>query len=232
MPDSSVTILCTRPVDDSFVEAAAEVGIDLQILSFIDTEPVLTIETQQEIEHALTLSTAVVFTSMNAVEAVATLVDGEQPDWMVYCMGNTTKKLAEKYFGKDAVAATGEDASDLADSIIADDIGSVVFFCGDVRRNELPDKLEAEEIEVTEIVVYETIFTPHKIKIPLNGLIFFSPTAVKSFFSVNKVAENTIIFAIGKTTASEVSKFCKNKIIIAAAPAKDQLVEEAITYFS
>ncbi|MES1223753.1 MAG: hypothetical protein ABUT20_50120, partial [Bacteroidota bacterium] len=58
-----------------------------------------------------------------------------------------------------------------------------------------------------------------------------SPSAVNSFFSVNKIDNKTILFAIGKTTAGEIKKFAVNKIIIADAPSKELLAEQAIKYF-
>ena len=49
MQEYKTFILCTRPVDASLVEKAQAKNIGLDILSFIETEPVNTIEVQQEI---------------------------------------------------------------------------------------------------------------------------------------------------------------------------------------
>ena len=232
MQKDKISILCTRTISDSLLSYAEGEGIDLHVESFIETEPVETIEIQQEIEQAGLLSATVVFTSMNAVEAVANVLDGQIPDWEIFCIGNTTKELVEKYFGEESLKDTAEDASLLADTIVIEgETDEVIFFCGDQRRSELIEKLNEQGIEVNEIVVYQTIETPHKIHQNYNGIIFFSPTAVRSFFKKNQSKEGTIFFAIGNTTAAEIKKFTKNKIIIGDEPSKEKLVETAIDFF-
>lgn len=108
----------------------------------------------------------------------------------------------------------------------------MVFFCGDLRREELPDLLKKAGIELTEVVVYQTLETPIKINKDYDGILFFSPSAVKSFFSINQVNSNALFFAIGNTTANAIKPFSKNSIIVSEFPAKDQLLDKAIKYFS
>jgi uroporphyrinogen-III synthase len=55
---------------------------------------------------------------------------------------------------------------------------------------------------------------------------------VEIFFIKNKLPETTVVFAIGDTTAKTVHKYCTNKIITARHPGKDELMEQAIEYFS
>ena len=81
MPQNKITILSTRPLATSIIEDAATQGVAIDVQSFIETEAIQSIEVQQEIEHALLQSTTVVFTSMNAVEAVAQYIDEEKLFW-------------------------------------------------------------------------------------------------------------------------------------------------------
>ncbi|MGG9960392.1 uroporphyrinogen-III synthase [Ferruginibacter sp. SUN106] len=233
MQQNKIAILCTRPLNTILVKEAAAKGITIDELSFIETEPVQTIEVQQEIEQALLLSSTIVFTSMNAVEAVAAWKDEQQPDWNIYSIGTTTHKLAEEYFGADKIAGTANSAAELANVIAGDRfIDEVIFFCGDQRRDELPDILRQNNVEVNEITVYQTIAVPHKITTAYHGILFFSPSAVESFFSNNKIPEQTILFAIGNTTAATIKKFTNNKIIISDAPGKENLVQRMMEYFT
>ncbi|MEI9955153.1 MAG: uroporphyrinogen-III synthase [Ferruginibacter sp.] len=214
------------------VKQTKAAGIVIDELSFIETAPIQTIEVQQEIEQALLLSATVVFTSMNAVEAVAAWQNEEQPDWNIYCIGTTTNKLVQEYFGEEHIAGTANAATELAELIAANEfIDEVIFFCGDQRRNELPEILQQNNIDVNEIVVYETIAVPHKINIDYHGILFFSPSAVESFFSNNKIAAQTVLFAIGNTTATTIKKFSNNKIIISDKPGKENLVQKMMEYF-
>jgi len=233
MQQNNIRILCTRPLDEVLVEEAKAAGIVIDESPFITTEPIQTIEVQQEIEQALLLSATVVFTSMNAVEAVATWQNEEQPDWNIYCIGTTTNKLVAEYFGEHSIAGTANSATELAELIVADRfIDKVIFFCGDQRRDELPELLQQNNIEVNEIVVYQTIALPHKITGAYHGILFFSPSAVESFFSNNTIPQQTILFAIGNTTATTIKKFTNNKIIISDTSGKENLVQKMMEYFT
>ncbi|GAO41786.1 uroporphyrinogen-III synthase [Flavihumibacter petaseus] len=228
--DEQPVILSTRPLPDALVQAALEQGVTIDISPFIDTVPVDTIEVISEVETALQLSITVIFTSQNAVEAVGSILPHEAPpEWRIYSIGEATREAVVHYFGEDRLAGTAPDAEALADLIIEEDEGDeVYFFCGDKRRPELPEKLEEAGIMLTEIVVYETILLPHAIKNHYAGVLFFSPSAAESFFSLNQLEEHTIAFAIGKTTAAAIRRFTNNMIITADAPDKDNLVMKAL----
>lgn len=225
-------LLSTRPLDDETIEEAAERRVKIDCISFIDTEPIQTIDVQQEVETVLLQSATVVFTSMNAVDAVAGFMQEDQPEWSIYCMGNTTRQLVKEFFGDNSIAGTADNATDLAWLIIEEgETEEVIFFCGDQRRDELPSILQNNGIGVTEITVYETIATPVLIKQHYNGILFFSPSAVDSFFSVNKVTGNTVLFAIGATTAAAIKKRSQAAVVVGDSAGKQALAEKAINYF-
>lgn len=232
MQENKIHILCTRPLPASLIDEAAEAGIDIEIQSFIETESILSVEVQQEIEQASIKTATVVFTSMNAVDAVTVFLDGHQPDWSIYCIGTATARLVKEYFGEEVIAGTAADAASLADLIAEDEfIEEVIFFCGDQRRDELPDILQRNNIEVNEIVVYQTIALHQQVDKEYHGILFFSPSAVQSFFTKNTLPEKTIPFAIGNTTAAEIKKYSANKIIVSDEPGKESLVKTMMEYF-
>jgi len=228
-----ISILCTRPLNATLVDEAMNAGIHIHELSFIETENIQSITVQQEIEQVVLQKATVVFTSMNAVEAVAFYKEGTQPDWDIYCIGTTTNKLVAKYFGQEKIKGTANDAASLAELITEDRfIDEVVFFCGDQRRDELPAILQEHDIEVNEIEVYQTISIAHKIDKVYHGILFFSPSAVASFFKNNKLPDATILFSIGNTTANEIKKYSSNKIITSDEPGKEHLVMKMMEYFT
>jgi len=170
---------------------------------------------------------------MNAVEAIANELNEQHPGWRIYSIGNTTKQLIKRYFGEEAIAGTADSAAELAEIIVEeDDSNELFFFCGDQRRDELPDILRNNNIQVNEIVVYQTIPVKHKIENSYHGILFFSPSAVESFFRNNKVVDQTILFAIGNTTATKIKKYTNNKIIVGDEPGKENLVMEMIKYYT
>ena len=232
MLQTNISILSTRPLPEPVIEEAAQQGIAIDVESFIETEAIQTIAVQQEIEQALLQSAVIIFTSMNAVEAVASFMTEEMPDWIIYCMGQTTQELVKTYFGAASIAGTASNAAELADLVLEEnDINEVIFFCGDQRRDELPEMLLSNDVAVNEIVVYQTIATPRRIKKEYNGILFFSPSAVDSFFVKNKPGKHTTLFAIGNTTTAAIRKHSSNSIITSDKPGKERLLEKAINYF-
>jgi uroporphyrinogen-III synthase len=233
MPQNSVHILITRPVDESMLYDAREAGLNMEVVSFIETEPIQTVQLQQEVELVLLQSATIVFTSANAVEAVAAQSVDHDPDWEIFCIGRRTKELVEEHFGKHHIAGYANNASELAQVILeTTDAREIIFFCGDNRRPELPHTLKEHDIHVEEIVVYQTIGLPRKVNKHYQGILFFSPSAVDSFFQLNVAAEKTVFFAIGNTTAQAIRKHTTNKILVSDQPDKNHLVEMAIEYFT
>jgi uroporphyrinogen-III synthase len=232
MPQNKPLILSTREIDQELIDYASANGIVLEFSPFIKTETIKTSEVQQEIEQALLLSITVVFTSVNAVEAVADELQGQDPDWKIYCIGYSTKDAVEKYFGENLLAGAADNAVELAELIIEESVDDeVFFFCGDQHRPELPEMLRKDSFEVSEIIVYQTILLPHKLEKNYDGILFFSPSAVKSFFQINKIKEQAVLFAIGDTTAGELKKLSKNKILVSDQPVKRSLVEKVISFY-
>ncbi|MEO8862542.1 MAG: uroporphyrinogen-III synthase [Ginsengibacter sp.] len=232
MHKNKIHILSTRPVDKNLVHEAAKFDIVLDEISFIKTEAIIDDELDKKIKRLLLQELSIVFTSMNAVDAVSKFII-TKPTWKIYCIGNTTKNLVKKYFGEESIIATAENAAHLADKIASDaTISSITFFCGDKRREELPEKLKSNNISVDEITVYRTKETAEIITKTYDGILFYSPSAVNSFFFKNKVVAQTQLFAIGSTTANALQQFTKQPVSIASRPDKENLVKLAINHFS
>lgn len=234
MRDKKILILSTRPLDGALIEKAAFQKITIDTVSLINIKKHVTNEVVKKIELLSRETATVVFTSMNAVEILVELlpVNALIPHWNIYCIGGATFTLVKKYWPYDHVAYTAKDATELAQRIIADKIEKIVFFCGNKRREELPGLLQQANIVVDELIVYETIETPEVVVKNYDGILFFSPSAVYSYFSGNTPSEKTILFAIGNTTANAIKQFSRNSIIVSDFPAKDQLVDKALNYFS
>jgi len=234
MPDPTNHILSTRPLTSALLEEAAAHGITLDVLPFIATEPITEPVLQARLRELMTQPLIAVFTSTNGVEAVAQECKdkGRPAPWQIFCIGSATCRLVESYFGKEAIIGTSPSASGLAEVIIRQSPSEVFFFGGDRRREELPDRLQQASIRVNEIAVYRTHLTPNPISKEYNGIAFFSPSAVQSFFSINKVSAKTILFAIGETTAAAIRmQMPGSKVIVSTAPDADILIHQLIDYF-
>lgn len=167
-----------------------------------------------------------IFSSQNAVESV--LKYPELKSKSVFCVGLKTKKILEKNGFK--VLVYNEYAADLAEiitSIYNDE--SFTFFCGNIRRDELPNVLTKNNITFNEITVYETNLKPYKVEHKIDALLFFSPSAVNSFLESN-IITNEICFCIGTTTAKALENKAKN-IVIASQPSVENVITEVIKYY-
>lgn len=233
MKKTKLKIVSTKSLSKEVIEKALMNDIVVDELPFITTAPINTDELKKTLKGFLQQNITAVFTSKNAAHAFDQIANSEVP-WKIFCIGQSTKKFVSKIFGEEKISGTADSASELSDVILQDkEIKKVIFFCGKQRREELPQKLKAEEIEVEEIVVYETFETPQKLSRKIyDGILFFSPSAVNSFFSLNKINEQTQIFAIGKTTADAIHKHIKKEIIIAETPSEENVVEQIILHFS
>lgn len=237
MENKRINILCTRPVDKSLVDDAVRKGFNVNTLEFIKTVAIKNHSLQQQVQLLGSKPCIAVFTSMNAVDSVIDLLQGIKPSWKIFCMGNTTRQLVVKYFGIDSLVATAVNATDLANTIVdyrqsIVDNSECIFFCGDQRRDELPDVLKANHIAITEITVYKTNEISQVINKHYDAILFFSPSAVHSYFKNNQAQSSTIIYAIGGTTANAARSYCDNKIVISETPSKDDLFRLCIKKFT
>lgn len=230
MQKTKIQILSTRPLNSELKDEAALHNIIIDEISFIETKLIESKEISDIIENYLQQNTTAIFTSMNAVDAVAKHLK-QKPKWKIYCIGNTTKELVNEHFGEEAIIGTASNAEELGDIIIRDKINHAVFFCGDQRRDELPGKLKQHDVITDEVVVYKTDETPVLISKKYNGVLFFSPSAVQSFFSINTVDKETQLFAIGSTTAKAIQQYNKNNVVISGMPGKENLVRQVIGYY-
>src|SRR5450432_2382176 len=94
----------------------------------------------------------------------------------------------------------------------------------------LPDILKKNGVRLTELIVYDTRLTPVQIKESPDAILFFSPTAVQSFFSINTLAPDTRVFAMGKTTAAALTTFTSNEIIISPESDKAYVFNMAVEH--
>jgi uroporphyrinogen-III synthase len=240
MPNERPRILCTRPLSEQLLQEAAAQGLDISVQAFTDIQPLVTKELWAAIQPLLSRNIAAVFTSAHAVKTLeqhylpqAGPFDAVGYNWQIYCLEAGTLQAVQEALPASPVKATAANATELANAILKQgDVSDVYFFCGRQRREELPSILSKQGVRVHEIVLYENVPTPAITGADYDGIFFFSPSAVTSFFSVNKLPKTTVCFAIGATTAGTVEDFTDNRVIISTAPRAESMVQTAIFYFN
>ena len=216
-----IQILSTKTLLNNQREALVNAGFNVIEADFIKTKsnPFQLNEINENL----------IFTSQNAVQSF--LLDPKSAELKsknVFCVGLKTKIMLSEN-GYNVVAYTGyaEDLAEIITLIYASE--SYTFFSGNLRRETLPKALKDAKIKFNEIQVYETTLTPQKIKIPVEAILFFSPSGIESYLKENKI-KNETCFCIGTTTSSALEGITKN-VIIATQPTIEDVIEEVIAEY-
>lgn len=217
----SIKILSTKKLSEGHKQLFEEAKFDLIEADFIKTE-----HSNFELKD---INDNLIFTSQNAVYSVLEHKDVEQLKTKnIFCVGLKTKALlTENGFEVMAYMGYASDLAEIITLIYAKE--SYTFFSGNLRRDVLPGALKEAGIKFNEIKVYDTTLTPQKITKTVDGILFFSPSAVESYLKDNKIKKE-LCFCIGETTAEALNGVTKN-IIQAEHPTIEDTIMDCIAEF-
>jgi len=170
-----------------------------------------------------------IFTSKNSVQSILEYKNvNDLKDKNCFCVGDKTSEMLQQNGFK--VAAQTDYATELANIIVKNHKQeSFTFFSGNLRLDTLPLTFKVNGIIFEEVEVYETTPSPKKIIAALNGILFFSPSAIDSYLLENTITNQTC-FCIGTTTANAL-KNKTDKIIIANKPSVQNTIIQCINYY-
>ncbi|MCW2117919.1 uroporphyrinogen-III synthase [Flavobacterium sp. 7A] len=222
---SQISILSTKTLSEEQRQVFIDADFDLLEQDFIDIK--------SNLFQLDKINDNLIFSSQNAVISLM-----EQSDWevlktkTVFCVGIKTKDLLEQ--NGFTVAVYMDYASELAEIItLIYNKESYTFLSGNLRKETLPEALKNAEITFNEIEVYQTTLAPFKISDQENfdGIMFFSPSAVESYLSNNKIKKE-ICFCVGNTTAQALEDNKIKNIIIAEIPTIEDVIVEVMDYYN
>jgi uroporphyrinogen-III synthase len=230
--DTMKNILVTRTLTDAQIILASGLGLNVTIIPSIN----ITLRDnwssiQQTIDD--TENPVLVFTSKNGVRAIEQFLEhgGRLPDNLpMYTVGQKTAECLSN-LGFSSNTPKEQDATGLARLILQDTVESnlssdttILHFCGNKRRDEFRQFLNDSDIEVRDIVVYKTELNnmniPNK---PFKAMLFYSPSAVQAFRKSGGFQKQPLpeLFAIGPTTAEELSIEAEKHVHISPEPDTD-----------
>lgn len=189
-------IWITRTMSEEQMELVTHLNLSVQIVPLTKIKYLL-------FSDDIPAAQAWVFTSQNALFNIKK----NNFNGIVYASGKkTAQKL--KTLGFYPKSGENENALSLAKKIVDDGVKDALFFCGNQRRNDLPDYLRKKNIILKEKVVYETHMTPKKIKDKVGDALFFmSPSAVTSFAMMNQFKSDRNYYSIGSTTSTALKRY-------------------------
>lgn len=170
------------------------------------------------------------FTSKNAVLSILKNKNAASLKQInCICVGEKTKELLEQngfvvldftHYAEDLTKVILEKYSDKR----------FAFFCGNLRRNVLPDFFNENQIKFHEIQVYQNQLTPRKINEEFDAVLFFSPSGVISFLEKNTL-EDQVCFCIGTTTADALASYTKH-VILSEKPIIASVLDKVAEFYS
>ena len=173
-----------------------------------------------------------IFTSKNAVKVFVNALQKASKDrsvYQCYCVGDKTRAFLEEE--ELTVVETARNAHELAEKIIQKyKTNRFIYISGNLRRNELPERLSNHNVWYKEIVGYKTQLTPKLFLQHFDGVLFFSPSGIRSYTKANPTAKSPA-FCIGETTA-EAAKPHFDTIIIANRPTTENVLVQTIKFFN
>jgi uroporphyrinogen-III synthase len=227
----SIVILSTKKLKSSVAKRAADRGYDLIQYDFIKTVP---LDDEDMSSRMAAIDEWLIFTSRQAVKIFATQLksmEAPAPVYKIYCLQGETMKAVKK-LTKSEICGTAKDAAALANLIVSERRSNAFsFICGKLRRDDLMQILTGHGIVVTEIQVYDTVLRGKRIEDQYQGIAFFSPSAVESYFQTNILAQDVPAFCIGKTTAAAFREHSHNKVVTADEPSQEMVMEAVHDYF-
>jgi uroporphyrinogen-III synthase len=222
-------IVCTRKLNEQDKQEALGHGFLIADQDFLSFNYLSGDHLAEVIKHA---GHSFIFTSQHAVKAVLKVMDAYQVKLVnkdCFCIEGKTKQLAVQH-GFNVIGEAGNSAS-LASIILASNRQEVIFFSGNLKREELVNILAANHIKVHEHVVYHKSLLPLKIQYDYHAVMFFSPSQIDAFVAANDLPNETPAFCIGTTTGDYLSHKGHKNTQVAAEKNISSVLNKIYEYY-
>ena len=209
-----VTVFSTKKIADlqKIHDILPEDRFDFHSLNFISTPP-------KTISHDTQLLPNIIISSQNALPELKKHFSQQSlqaEQFRFFCVGKTTaQRVSETFIPPQFVADT---AQKLAHHVVQQPHTKYSYVCSENRLDALPKMLIDHGIRCREVHAYRTVLNPQRMTIAPDAILFFSPSGVQSFFSLNQT-NRAVAFCIGSTTATEAQRRTKIKVISCQEPA-------------
>ena len=212
---SSILVTQPKPTNDvsPYFSIAEKYGIKVDFREFIDVQPVSYKDFRKDKINILEY-TAIIFTSRNAVDHFFRICQEaklEMPAEMKYfCISEQTANYLQKYIvlRKRKLFVGERTAADLFDVIKKHKGEKFLYPCSDIRKDDLPVFMRANNLKFSEAVIYRTVASDLSdlSDVKYDCIAFFSPSGISSLFInfPNFVQGGTRLAAFGPTTAKAV----------------------------
>jgi len=223
------TVLSTRSLSEKDIAYARSLDLEIQCEDFIEVK-IISFDDAGFLKNDFD---SVVFTSSNAVKAL--MEKSGYKEWLksknIFSIsGKTNEELLKS--GIHAVTIAN-DAETLANKIVQGELSkNILHPCGNLTLDILKTKMNQSNIKYHPLIIYKIKLKSIKLEKEYDAVLFFSPSGVESFFTANKLGEQTIVCCIGERTVKTLKeKQALSKIIIPDFPSPESMIEVTANYF-
>jgi uroporphyrinogen-III synthase len=211
----SILVSQPKPSDSKspYYQLAEKYKIKIDFRPFIQVDPISAKDFRKQ-KLDLSKHTAVIFTSRNAVDHFFRLCQENKmevpADMKYFCISEQTSNYLQKYIvvRKRKVFTGYRTANDLIEILKKHKNEKYIFPCSNIRKDDIPEFLEKNKIDFTEVIIYETVASDLSDLKDVNYdiIAFFSPSGINSLLvNFPDFKQNdTRIAAFGPTTAQAV----------------------------
>jgi uroporphyrinogen-III synthase len=212
---SSILVTQPRPSDEKspYFELAEKYGIKVDFRPFIQIDALPLKEFRKQKINILD-HTAVIFTSRNAVDHFFRICSESKlevpADMKYFCISEQTAHYLQKYIvvRKRKIFTGTKTAADMLELLRKHKNEKFLFPCSNIRRNDIPEFMDINGLNLTEAVLYETVASDLSDLADVNYdiIAFFSPSGITSLYAnfPDFKQNKTRIAAFGPTTAKAV----------------------------
>ncbi len=213
-PVKSILVSQPTPTAPSpYTDLAKKYDIKIDFRSFIEVQPISAKDFRKQ-KINIAEHTAVIFTSRNAVTHFFDVCKEARvdvsPEMKYFCISDQTANYLQKYIlvRKRKIFSGDKTASDLFPLLKKHKTEKYLFPCSNVRKEDIPEFMQKNGYNMTEMVLYKTVSSDLSDLSDVNYdmLAFFSPSGITSLFEnfPDFKQNNTRIAAFGPTTAAAV----------------------------
>jgi uroporphyrinogen-III synthase len=232
----AIRVISTRFLGADSVLFAKRQGWLVDIYPMIETVFSITPQQVDEIIEELSKPLPETILVISSSQAVRALNNGFTQRGQVFPAGTGACFVGQKTadLASELLHTKNVFTADHADELVALSGGlkgkSFLFVSGHKRMNTIPEGLKAKGCRVLEYKVYDTVQTPLKIEGDFRAVLFFSPSAVDSFFKLNKWNGGRLAVSIGETTAAALRNHGVDKVVVAGKPGEIETMQALASY--
>ncbi|MCU0374305.1 MAG: uroporphyrinogen-III synthase [Chitinophagaceae bacterium] len=231
--DKPIRVLSTRLLRPATLAAIEKLNWTIDAHAFIATRGLLDGVGVQSIVELLKDDRNFswpLFSSVNAVKWLKVAFDAAGYTFpqgkSVLCVGSITAQYARQQL-KALPLVVAPHAAGLLKMLPAfiGDGAAICYLCGAGRLEMLPEGLQYAGYKLTEINVYSTYYTPVKCDDIYDVVLFFSPSGVQSFFSVNSMPAHARAVCIGLTTEAALRHYWGGEVMVSPKPDENSMIK-------